>query len=234
MFFENAWFVGIATGIISGILVFFLTKWIMDKKGNVEYYKEVKNANQSVINALKPYIADKGLPRIEIFNALISSIARTHGVKDGDMYSVHIFCEELIREIISDVYVSNEKKEEYTDALAIYISNMEKISNELPITDLSENDLWAEKEHFSKLRRQTSMYISFVMAVLSMVMAMMTFYIKPGMDNLSYWFPFDDNPMLWIPIILVLFVIIILMLIMLMERMLKIMKDRIKSLKDEN
>lgn len=29
---KNSWFVGISTGLISGILVFFFTKWIMDKK----------------------------------------------------------------------------------------------------------------------------------------------------------------------------------------------------------
>ena len=57
----------------------------MDKKGRVEYYKQVNSANLNVINSLKPYIADKGLPNIDIFEALISSTARTFGVDKKDM-----------------------------------------------------------------------------------------------------------------------------------------------------
>ena len=78
----------------------------MDKKGKTEYFKQVKAANNAVINALKPYIADKGLPDIEIFKALIVATARTFSVSKEDMYSVDVSCEELIREIISDVDVS--------------------------------------------------------------------------------------------------------------------------------
>lgn len=46
---KNTWFVGISTGIISGIVVFFFTKWIMDRKERVEYFKRVSNANQNII-----------------------------------------------------------------------------------------------------------------------------------------------------------------------------------------
>lgn len=64
---ENNWFVGITTGIItgiiSGILVFFITKWFMDRKGTAEHLKQIKDANDEVILSLKPYIADRGLPR---------------------------------------------------------------------------------------------------------------------------------------------------------------------------
>ena len=102
---KNSWFVGISTGLISGILVFFFTKWIMDKRGKVEYFKQVDNANQNVIEALKPYVAENGLPDIEIFKALIMATARSFGVDSKDMFSVSIYCEELIREIIRDVYV---------------------------------------------------------------------------------------------------------------------------------
>lgn len=42
---KNSWVVGIATGIISGILVFFFNEWIMDKRGKAEYFKRVDNAN---------------------------------------------------------------------------------------------------------------------------------------------------------------------------------------------
>lgn len=101
--FKNTWFVGIATGIISGILVFFLTNWIAKKKGREDYYKQVMMANQSVITALKPYIAERGLPELEIFSSLIASTARMYSAEEKDMFTISVFCEELIREIISDI-----------------------------------------------------------------------------------------------------------------------------------
>ena len=55
--FQSSWFIGIATGIISGVLVFFITKFFMNKKDKTEYYQNVRNANDRVIAALKPYIA---------------------------------------------------------------------------------------------------------------------------------------------------------------------------------
>ena len=59
---------------------------------------------------MKPYIADKGLTDFIIFEALIASTARIFNVDVKDMFSVSIYCEELIREIISDVYVLPQKQ----------------------------------------------------------------------------------------------------------------------------
>lgn len=92
----------------------------MKKKGREEYFQRVAEANRYVIMPLKPYISEKGLPDVDIFRALISSTARAHSVESSDMYSISIFCEELIREIISDVYVSSEKKKEYAYNLITY------------------------------------------------------------------------------------------------------------------
>ncbi len=157
-FFQNAWVVGITTGIISGVLVFFLTKWIMDRRGKVEYFKQVSNANNSVISALKPYIADKGLPNIYIFESIIASTSRKFGINQKDMYSVSIYCEELINEIISDVYVSNEKKNEYTNALAEYKKKIEERKLEIDINSIitTRNSLGLYGE---RIRRQIGLYI---------------------------------------------------------------------------
>lgn len=38
------------------------------------------------------------------------STARAFNVDVNEMYSISDYCEELIREIMRDVYVSNEKK----------------------------------------------------------------------------------------------------------------------------
>ena len=219
---KNSWFVGIATGIISGIVVFFFTKWIMDKRGKVEYFKQVDNANQNVIEALKPYVAENGLPNLKIFKALIMATARSFSVDSKDMFSVSIYCEELIREIIKDVYVSNEKKQEYTNALAEYMENIEKVSNRDNMVSMYTS-LWKYRE---KLRRKISIYIAIMTAMFVMISSfLLTIYSYKDTGKLSFWYPFDSNSVVWIPIIIFVFVILIMVLFMGFEIALGIAKE---------
>lgn len=230
-FFENAWFIGISTGIISGVLVFFLTKWIMDKRGKVEYFKQVKSANQNVINALKPYIADKGLPEIEIFEALIASVARLFCIDKKDMFSISTYCEELIREIISDVYVSNDKKQEYTNSLAEYKHNLEKckekVGDIVGLSSLSSN-------YGERMRRQLSIYISVFTAISGMLCTFLTFFYSSDIKSESLWYPLEEKPIIWIPILLIILSMLIILSIMMLETTLKRFRQHKKQLLDED
>lgn len=223
--FQNTWFIGISTGIISGVLVFFLTKWIMDKRGKTEYYNQVQNANYNVINSLKPYIADQGLPSTDIFEALISSTARTFGIDEQDMYSVNIYCEELIREIINDVYVSNEKKQEYTNLLAEYRKQI--IESKESINELKDTErigIYAEK-----MSRKLSIYVSTVTAILGTVCSLLVLIIPEKDTTVSFWAPFNDNPIIWIPILLFLIVALIFVSVITFEMFLKTIKRHNES-----
>ena len=44
-FLQNQWVVGIGGGIISGIIVFFITKWLFQRKDNSKYLEQIANAN---------------------------------------------------------------------------------------------------------------------------------------------------------------------------------------------
>ena len=239
--FQNTWFVGISTGIISGILVFFLTKWMMDKKGKTEYYKQVKNANHTVINSLKPYIADQGLPTIDIFEALISSLAREFGVDEKDMYSVGSYCEELIREIISDVYVSNEKKNEYMTSLAQYKKNV--IQNK----DIQNKDVVFDAlvTYRTEMQDQMSTFVSMLAAGMTVLVGALCSTIVPlvfrnekNEISRSFWFPFDKNPILWVPIVLLVIVFVMIMTTRMIDIFIKSRKknddNSKKSKREEN
>lgn len=113
-FFENSWVVGTCTGIISSIFVFFIT----NAKNNSRRFEQINSANREIIHSLRPYVAEKGLPEKEIVNAIIVSTARKYNVKDKELYSICIICEELIHEIIENVYVSSDQKREYSLQLA--------------------------------------------------------------------------------------------------------------------
>lgn len=163
-FIKNTWFVGISTGIISGVLVFFFTNWIMKKKGKEDYFKQVAMANQNVISALKPYIAERGLPEVEMFRALIASTARKYSVKAYDMYTISMFCEELIREIISDVYVSSDKKKEYTDILITYKKDVDKENLQ------EKTDGTNTVDYSAKLRKRIAGYMSVLTSITTIIL----------------------------------------------------------------
>lgn len=214
---KNTWVVGISTGIISGLLVFYLTNWIMKKKGKEEYFKQVGLANQDVIVALKPYIAERGLPEMEIFQSLILSTARNYSVEVHDMYTISIFCEELIREIISDVYVSSEKKKEYTDSLITYKKNID-------VLDFQRKEKgFTNIEYSVRFRKIITLYMSLVLSMMTMVLTIVL--IVSNMDQDSFWYPFESDPLLWVPVIIT----VLSMLMLTISKSLDIFNRKIKK-----
>lgn len=225
-FLQNPWFVGIATGLISGVLVFFLTKWIMDKKGKTEYYKQVKAANSSVIGSLKPYVADKGLPELEVFKALIASTSRLFNVDEKDMYSISLYCEELIREIISDVYVSNEKKAEYTKSLAEYKANINNREKELKLSEMK----LVTGQYNEKMKSRVSMYLAVMASFISLLGTLFFTSDKELIEGIEYIS--DTGSILLIPIMLLLIMFSLLAMLFMSETLLKVVKR--KTTKSDN
>lgn len=125
-FIQNPWVIGIVGGIVCGIIVWLLTRCAISSKGNNEYIKKIYQANDEVFLSLKPYIADKGLPDQEIIEAMIASTARKYLLKASDMYTVQIFCEELIKDITSNVYFSWEEKKRYSNDLRTFIEDLNR------------------------------------------------------------------------------------------------------------
>lgn len=81
-FLENPWTSGIGGGLISGFIVFYVTRWFLQRKDKNGYITSVNSANKQVINLLKAYVVDKGLPDYQIVNSIISATAREFSVKE--------------------------------------------------------------------------------------------------------------------------------------------------------
>lgn len=119
---SNNWFIGITSSIISAIFLYIVTTFIT-KFLNRE---NINKANCEVINILKPYVVDLGLPNEDVLKSIISSTARKYKVHPEQMYTIIILCEEIIKEITESIYVTSEKKQEYNEALVKYKKNIEK------------------------------------------------------------------------------------------------------------
>lgn len=55
---NNAWVVGIGGGILSGLIVTVITRYLFSKKENSEYMQKVSSVNREIIYALRPGISE--------------------------------------------------------------------------------------------------------------------------------------------------------------------------------
>lgn len=178
-FLQNPWVVGIGGGIISGIIVYLFTNWLYKRKDNSKYLEQINRANVDIIHALKPYVAEKGLPEKEIVDAIIVSTARKYQVKSEELYSIRIICEELIREIVENAYVSSEKKQEYSLQLKNYLHtlNDEKLMSYL-ISDIEKEikvtNIYKETNYRNKIASMISMMLSIMAGSLTILAFLFT------------------------------------------------------------
>ena len=190
--FKNSWVIGILTGIISGLFVFFVTTLLFDNKRKREYALHVKEANLDIVNALKPYIAEQGLPGYQVLTALIISTSRKYAVDNKDLLTPTQVCEELIREIIGDVYVTSEKKKEYTEKVAEFKESISATSGELrKHQDIHKKDY--RNDAISRVSIMISVVILGVMAILLIIMSILVM-IDPELARHFLLFPFENNP----------------------------------------
>lgn len=194
IFFQNPWVVGIGRGIVSGIIVFFISNQIMDRKNNTEYAQHIQSANSEVISHLKPYIADNGLPNQDILDAIISAVSRKYKVKKDEMFPVMVYCQELIYEIIGNVYVSNDKKKEYTEHLSNYITNLK--TDALDFVEEKSTDIKAQADYRQKLNKQYSLILSITATFSAMCVFTLIVFLEKGQLLEFLFFPFEESNVL--------------------------------------
>lgn len=117
----NTWFVGISGGLISSLMMFFITEKIISNRNKKEYIRNINRANNEVVNLLKPYISYGELPNFVILRSIVRSVAYEYSVELNQMYSLYTYCEILIKEIVSNTYISIDEKKEYTNRLEVYM-----------------------------------------------------------------------------------------------------------------
>ncbi len=111
-FLNNAWVVGTGGGILSGLTVTWISRFMFSKKENGIYIQNLRSANNEVIYALRPAISENKFPSIEIIDALIEANCRKFKVEKRDMYNVKQIAEELTKEIMDTSFISYDKKQE--------------------------------------------------------------------------------------------------------------------------
>ena len=111
------WVVGIGGGILSGILVTFVSRKILARKDRGEYLQKAKSANRELIYALRIGIPEGHIPSRKIVESLINATARKYSIDKNDLYNPSQITEELIKEILDSSFISANTKQEYCNRL---------------------------------------------------------------------------------------------------------------------
>jgi len=114
---NNPWVTGIGGGIISSLIVFFVTRYAFSRKEKKEYNQKLETANNEILYAIRPLVIEKKIPSSDIFQSIILSTAKKYGTNPDDLYSEFSISNDLINEIMSNSFLSSDQKLELCELL---------------------------------------------------------------------------------------------------------------------
>jgi len=110
---NNPWIVGIGAGILSGIIVAVVTRWLFSRRDEKEYAQRLKAANKEILYAIRPGVSEGVIPEKPIIKSLIRSTSEKYSVNYRDLYNVQNIADELIKEIMDSSFISAQAKQEF-------------------------------------------------------------------------------------------------------------------------
>ena len=167
-FLSNSWVVS----IVSGILVFFVTNLFINVKNKSKSKKQIYDANINILNYIRGYVVDNGLPNQKIIEAVKKSVAREYNIKYADLLSIRELCEELVKDIIGNIYISNESRKNYINMLEKYLIQSENIDDK----DI-ENNI---EKYGGKTFEYLSTVISLIAGIITAIGSILSKYIIDG------------------------------------------------------
>ena len=115
--FNNPWFVGIGGGILSGLIVAYISRLIFSRRDNREYAQKILQANHEVLYAVRPGISEGIIPTNGVLQSLIEATARRYGVEVSDMHNLNDVSSELIKEVMDSSFISASAKQKFCEKL---------------------------------------------------------------------------------------------------------------------
>jgi hypothetical protein len=165
--FNNAWIVGIGGGIISGLIVFFVTSKIFSRRERKEYLQRLMTANNEILYAVRPIIVEQKLPTEEILNSLLHSTAKKYTVKFNELFSNKEIADYLTKEIMDNPFLTSENKLKYCE-----------ITNSLRELGLKkETETKVEIQYIDRERPLSKEFLSTTLALMTTLMVTITVFV---------------------------------------------------------
>jgi len=205
---SNSWFVGIAGGILSGLIVTVITRYIFSRRDNREYAQKIAAVNREVVYALRPGISEGYIPDEAVLSSLINATARKYRVSRDDVFRPKQIAEELIKEIMDSSFISSDTKQTYCETLAHLVEEPEI---EFDIKALQVEKSLLESDYRSRMASRMSFTLGLTAAMITMSMA---FFRVIG-DREPFSSPFGSILDVLLPVIMVLVATLVAMMAML-------------------
>lgn len=167
---NNPWFIGVGGGILSGLIVTFISRLILSRKDSREYTQKALGANREVIYAIKPGISEGHIPSSEIIQSLIAATARKYGVESKSLYGIPEIAQELMKEVMDSSFISAKIKEDYCARLAA----LAQVPSNQPPSPASRTK---DDRPISGMEEYRARMITMMSVMMGMVAASMTLFM---------------------------------------------------------
>ena len=107
---QNPWVIGVGGGVISGLLVTLITRYLFARRERREYRQKVATANHEIIYTIRPAVAEKVIPSAAMVEALFSATARKYEVNSDDLLSISALANELMKEVMDNTFLTSNQK----------------------------------------------------------------------------------------------------------------------------
>ena len=210
---SNPWVVGVGGGVISGLLVTVVTRYLFAKRERREYRQKIATANNEIIYAIRPAVAEKVIPSNAMLDALLSATARKYEVNSDDLLPRSALANELMKEVMDNTFLSSNQKVEFCELLA----GLKQAETETAVE--------RRIEVVTVTRREGALDTSLILGVTTAMMALVTtmfVYLKDKEDFLVSGLASKYLPMLAIVAVLP---IVAFMLLDMMRRVIRIRRE---------
>ncbi len=207
---NNQWITGVGTSLISGLLVFFLTKRFFTDRQNKEYNQRIKTANNEILYAIRPLIVEKTKPNLQILNSVLHSTVKKYNVELADIYNTYSLCDDLTNEIMSNSFLSSEQKIELS-GLINDLKNDESTNKD----SIKTETLLTVKNNKNSINSM-SLILSLTVAMMTLLFVLLEFQgLKTSIGRNDFEFVF-----------IILVATLVPMMALVLTRMLKIIKEK--------
>lgn len=114
---DNQWVIGLGTGLVTTLITLGIGKFFASKKENREFLRRVEIANNEILHALRPLIAEQKEPTKAMIRSLVNSTARNFLLEPKDLLSVGEIIDALVREIMVNSFLSSHQKIEFSQVV---------------------------------------------------------------------------------------------------------------------
>ena len=173
-FLSNPWFIGIGGGILSGLVVTFITRYLFSRRDNREYAQRIVTANQEILYAVRPGISEGVIPSQDIVSSLVNATASKYRVDPKDLYNLSNLADVLVKEVMDSSFLSASSKMEFCEKLGT-LKHVAKTKAEQGELAMVSRRLTQE---FSEYRQRAVTMMSTMLGVMAMVMTVFAVFYK--------------------------------------------------------